>query len=153
MPGCLFSRNIILWFPANRAKKRLWDDSLIIYVRIQVIPIIPKLGGLKEKKKDSHFIIGSRFSGSRTWARLSWVHLLLHMAATEITQWNSVGRKTVPGGPDGFLPGLAPSGTGWKAGHSWPEEVRVTLPAQWSQGCQTFSRAQSCSEGSQSQEV
>lgn len=99
--------------------------ALIIYVRITSHSNYSETRWLKrkKKKKDNHFIIGSRFSGSRTWARLSWVHLLLHMAATEITQWNSVGGRAGQGDQMASLPGLAPRGHGWKAGHSWPEEV------------------------------
>lgn len=45
------------------------------------------------------------------------------MASTEIIQWNSVGGRAGQGDQMASFPGLAPRGHGWKAGHSWPEEV------------------------------
>lgn len=130
--GCLFSRNITLVIhissPSQLGQKKKRPTrmiALIIYVRVTSHSNYSQTRWLKrkKKKKGNHFIIGSRFSGSRTWARLSWVHLLLHMAATEITQWNSVGGRAGQGDQMASLPGLAPRGHGWKAGHSWPEEV------------------------------
>lgn len=129
--------------------------ALIIYVRIQVIPIILKLGGLKEKKKKRQpfyyrltiFWVKNLGQGSAGFIFCSIWQLLKSLSGIQWAEGLVRGTRWL------HSQVWRPGGMAGRLGTAGLKRFRVTLPAQWSQGCQTFCEGSEFSEGSQSQEV